>query len=118
MEDRFAGITASCRALRAAARFVLCLALVLLPVAGVSAAHFESGASAAQGHHESPDPSAPEAPAPLCHQLGACHAFVTPPALCLARGTAAAVPAIAAVRLPASAAVHRLLRPPIAGARA
>jgi len=113
MKDHFVGKDAWCRALCAAARLMLCLALVLLPIAGVSAAHFDSAAHAAQGHDTSSDAPAPHTQAPLCHQMGACHAFVTPAAPCLARTEAAAAPAITAMRVPASAALHRLLRPPI-----
>jgi hypothetical protein len=106
----------SLRTLRAAARLLLCLALVLLPVAGVSAAHFESAAAAAHGDGHGSDPSSPEAAAPFCHQAGACYACLTPAAPPLAHAITAAVPPVPAARVPVSADMHRLFRPPIARA--
>ena len=104
----------SLRMLRAAARLVLCLALVLLPVGGAGAAHFEIGLGAAHGH----DAGAPATgdQAPPCHQLGACNAFVAPSVPDVARVRAAPAMTIAAASLPANAAQHRLFRPPIARA--
>lgn len=106
------------RMLRAAGRLLLCLALVLLPVAGASAAHFETGISASHGHGGHADDPTPGDQAPLCHQLGACHAFMAPAAPSVVHVRIAPPIVIAATRLPANAAVHRLFRPPIALARA
>lgn len=117
MRSRGSGRAAWRRALRAAARLVLCLGLLLLPVAGASAAHAASAVSA-DGHAHGPDSSAPDAHAPLCHQTGACQCVVAPAAPSLARPGAGAVPEIPAMQVPASAVLLRLLRPPIAAARA
>lgn len=118
MKDRMAGTGVWARALRAAARAVLCLALVLLPVAGASAAHFDEAPALALGHDHGSDTSSPDLHAPLCHQIGACYVFVTPAAPAVAPLHKAALAARPDMRAPASAAVHRLFRPPIAAARA
>lgn len=104
----------SFRALRAAARLLLCLALALLPLSAASAAHFdEHPAATAPGHDHGSAPASPAADAPLCHHAGACYAFVSPSAPAVAPLQAATRPEIATLREPASAAVHRLFRPPI-----
>ena len=108
----------SARALRGAARLLLCLALALLPLSAASAAHFDGAAAASLGHDHDSGPESPDAHAPLCHHVGACYAFVTPAAPSLAPLRIAARAEIPRLREPASAAVHRLFRPPIAGARA
>ncbi|HEY7609998.1 MAG TPA: hypothetical protein VIF14_12255 [Alphaproteobacteria bacterium] len=118
MKDLSARTGVSLRLLRAAARLILCLALVLLPAAGASAAHFETGISAAHGHDGNAGAPATGDHAPLCHQLGACNAFVAPSVPDVAREHAPPAMAIAAASVPANAAQHRLFRPPIAGARA
>lgn len=108
----------SIRALRVAARLLLCLALALLPLSAASAAPFDGAPAATLGHDHDPGPNAPDMHAPLCHHAGACYAFVTPAAPALAPLRAADLPEIPRLRAPASAAAHRLFRPPIAAARA
>lgn len=105
---------ASIRALRAAARLLLCLALVLLPLSAASGAHFQRNPVAALEHDHGSAPASPAADAPLCHHTGACYAFMTPAAPAIAPLHAATRPTIPTLRQPASAAVHRLFRPPIA----
>lgn len=106
---------ASTRVLRAAARLLLCLALALLPLSAADAAHFDdhAAAAAAPGHDHDSAPASPAADTPLCHHAGACYAFVSPAAPAVAPLQAATRPDIVPLREPASAAVHRLFRPPI-----
>ena len=115
MKEHAARLAVPPRLLRAVGRFLLCLALILLPVAGASAAHFETGISAAHGHDGHADAPTTGDQAPLCHQLGACNAFVAPCVPELVRARAAPAMTIAAASVPANAAQHRLFRPPIAG---
>jgi hypothetical protein len=112
MKEHVARLAVPPRLLRTVGRFILCLALILLPVAGAGAAHFETGISAAHGHADAPTTGDH---APLCHQLGACNAFVAPSVPEFARVRTAPAMTIAAASVPANAAQHRLFRPPIAG---
>jgi hypothetical protein len=114
MQRKCARAGVSFRMLRATGRLLLCLALLLLPVAGASAAHFETGISAAHGQDGHAGAPTTGDHAPLCHQLGACNAFVAPCVPELARARTAPAMTIAAATLPANAAQHRLFRPPIA----
>lgn len=119
MQDKAARGGVSIRVLRAGVRLLLCLALILVPVAAVNGAHFAGeAAAAAVGHDHDHDPASPDTHAPFCHQAGACHAFVAPAAPALAHSRTADLPEIPAQAVPASVALHRLFRPPIAAARA
>ena len=115
MKEHAGRLAGEPRLLRAAGRLILCLALILLPVAGASAAHFETGISAAHGDDGHADAPTTGDHAPLCHQLGACNAFVAPCVPEFARARTAPAMTIAAASVPANAAQHRLFRPPIAG---
>ncbi len=108
------------RVLRAAARLVLCLALVLLPIASVSAEHIDSATAVTQGHGRGhgPESSSTDEYKPLCHQTGAYFGFLAPTAPRITPAVAFGTLDIPAMPVPTSAAVHLLLRPPIAIARA
>lgn len=116
MLDHAARIRVLLGVLRASGRLLLCLTLLLLPVYGVSAAHFETAIGTHHDHGGGDGAPTKSDHAPLCHQLGACTAFLAPNILEVARACGARLPAPPAARQPVSAAQHPLFRPPIPGA--
>jgi hypothetical protein len=106
---------------RIAGRAAVCLALVLLPLAHAGASHPEAGIAAThapEGHAEAPASGDQDDHAPICHHLGTCHAFVSPPAANIAREQPPLTAAPAAATQPPKADVRRLFRPPRSAARA
>ncbi len=118
--DGFLSIAWS-RILRIAGRVTVCLALSLLPLAHASASHHETGVAATHApeeHGDAPAPGDQADHAPICHHLGACHAFVSPPVPHLAHERRTLTVAPAAALPPPQAAAHRMFRPPRSAVRA